>query len=314
MKQYKSIFAVLILCLLACCFTGCTKNVPSQEEKKPIRIVATNFPAYDFARELAGDIAQVTMLVPPGQESHTFEPTPRDIVALKEADLFIYNGGESDRWVHRLIDSAELEQNKTLAMMDCVDTLSTAHDNHKEHDHSAFYEYDEHVWTSPNNAMKICKKIADTLTEKCPQYASTFTENEHIYRKKLESLDVLFRTTVENGKRNVLIFGDRFPFRYFADQYGLSYFAAFPGCGAETEPDAATVKFLIDKVKEEQIPVVLYVELSNTYTATAICETTGAKPALFHSCHGVTKEELEDGENYVSLMEKNAEILKEALS
>ena len=311
----KEISIFLLTVLLAGLVSGCAGSpTKSKEENDKIRIIATSFPPYDFARQIAGDAAQVSMLLAPGQESHSFEPTPQDIAALTQADLFIMGGGKSDEWAKKLAKSANLGAENTLSMMDNFPILPETYHAHETDDHSENYAYDEHVWTSPAGAMEICKKIADALCVLSPENSQIFMKNLDEYLKKLEALDNEFWYVVESSPKKTLIFGDRFPFHHFAQRYGLSYYSAFPGCAGETEPIAATMKLLIDKVKEEKIPVVLHIELSNTKIAEAICEATGAKPMLFHACHGVTKDELDRGETYLSLMEQNVAVLKEALS
>lgn len=314
-KIYKKIVLLLMIFIFTLSVTCCRSQSNLQNNQEKLKIISVSFPAYDFAKKIAGDKADVSMLISPGQESHTFEPTPRDIINIRQADLLII-GGKSDTWVQKLIDSSELDESKILSMMDCVTLISEeeSEETHHEHDHSSFYDYDEHVWTSPVNAMEICKKITEKLIAKSPDNTQLFFDNLNNYLQELNALDETFSNIVTEGKRKTLIFGDRFPFRYFADRYGLSYYAAFPGCSAETEPDAAMIKFLIDKVNDNHIPVVLHIELSNTDIADAICEATGAKKALFHSCHGVTNDELSQGETYISIMMKNADVLKEALS
>ena len=314
-RTLKKITAYCLSVLLCALFAGCTA-IPQKtaDEQEKIRIITTSFPPYDFARQIAKDTAEISMLLAPGQESHSYEPTPQDMVQLQQADLFIMGGGKSDEWAKKLAKSANLGAENTLSMMDCVAALPETDHAHKTEDHSENFAYDEHVWTSPANAMAICRQITDALCTLSPENAPIFRENLEEYLKKLESLDNEFWYVVENSPKKTLIFGDRFPFRYFAQRYGLSYYSAFPGCAGETEPDAATMKFLIDKVNAEHIPVVLHIELSNRKIADAICEATGAKPMLLHSCHGVTKDEMARGETYVSLMEQNIAVLKEALS
>ncbi len=311
-KKMTAYFLPVLLCALLAGCAAIPQKTADKHEK--IRIITTSFPPYDFARQLAGDMAEVTMLLAPGQESHTYEPTPQDMVQLQQADLFIMGGGKSDEWAKKLAKSANLGVENTLSMMDNFPVLPETYHAHETDDHSENFAYDEHVWTSPAGAMEICKKIADALCALSPENSEFFLKNLEEYLKKLELLDNKFWYVVENSPRKTLIFGDRFPFRYFAQRYGLSYYAAFPGCAQETEPVASTMKFLIDKVNQEKIPVVLHIELSNRKVADTICEATGAKPMLFHACHGVTKEELAAGATYISLMEQNVEVLKEALS
>lgn len=311
MKKITKLVTVLLFVSLL--ISGCGALNESETTDK-INIVTTNFPPYDFTREIAGDLADVTMLLSPGQESHTFEPTPQDIIKLEKADIFIIGGGKSDEWARKLSENVQNTKLKVLSMMDCVEILPEETTHHHEEDHSEFYEYDEHVWTSPENAKKICEEIASLLISVDLENEAVYKENLNEYKEKLDELDKSFLDVVNESEQSTIIFGDRFPFRYFADCYGLSYFAAFPGCSGETEPDAATMKFLIDKTKEEKIPVIFYTELSNHKIADAICEVTGAKPMLLHSCHGITKDEFERGETYLSLIRKNVNALKEALS
>lgn len=319
-KNFKRIVCLSLIFALISALCSC--SAPKKTDSDKLTIITTNFPPYDFARQIAGAHAEVTMLLVPGEESHTFEPTPQDVIALTQADLFILGGGESDEWAKKLIASSELDANKTLFMMDCVETVKEEytegmhheHEEHDAHDHSKFYEYDEHVWTSPENAKKICARIAEKLTAADAENAQAYTDNLSRYLGELSTLDGQFSEVVSAGVRDTIVFADRFPFRYFADRYGLTYFAAFPGCSGETEPDAATMKFLIDKVNTESIPAVFYTELSDRKIADSICEATGAKQLLFHSCHSVTKDEFERGETYLSLMQKNVMALKEALS
>ena len=311
----KKMLAFFLALLFLLSFSGCGANVTENtlpDEK--LQIITTSFPPYDFARQLAGDMAEVTMLLPPGQESHAFEPTPKDMLRLEQADLFIMGGGKSDEWAKKLAKSANLGAENTLSMMDNFPVLPETYHAHETDAHNENYAYDEHVWTSPAGAMEICKNIAHALCVLSPENSEIFSKNLEEYLKKLESLDNEFWHVVESSPRKTLIFGDRFPFRYFAQRYGLLYYSAFPGCAGETEPDAATMKFLIDKVNQEKIPVVLHIELSNRKVADAICEATGAKPMLLHACHGVTKEELAAGATYLSLMQQNLAVLKEALS
>jgi zinc transport system substrate-binding protein len=173
--------------------------------------------------------------------------------------------------------------------------------------------YDEHVWTSPKNAALIVRAIADALCEIKQENAGDYKINSENYLAELNALDAEFQSIVNHAARKTIVFGDRFPFRYFADAYGLDYFAAFPGCAAESEPSAQTVAFLIDKVKTENIPVIFHQEMSNGKMAETICEATGAKIALFHACHNVSKDEFASGATYLSLMRQNATVLKEAL-
>jgi zinc transport system substrate-binding protein len=491
--------------LIVCIFLSFTALLSAGGRKESagtgggVKVVTTIFPPYDFVREIGGGKVDLTMLLPPGAESHSFEPTPRDIITVQNSDIFIYVGGESDAWVERILSSMDTGRMRIISLMDCVEVVEelivegmqdeeeghshgeepftvadvkdralsdwagnwqsvypylldgtldpvmehkaesgekTAEEYYEQyktaymtdmdkvtitadsisfsrngvpvtakyvykgtgitpvddgtlwvrykfeasgnapkgapryimfsdhlhapakpehfhiyssdesfdalmedtdpvnyptyylsdltnaeivaemigHDHEEEEaEYDEHVWTAPRNARLIVEKISAALCEADPANASAYRTNTAAYLEKLDTLDAAFRNAVSGGKRKTLVFGDRFPFRYFADAYGLSYFAAFPGCSTETEASAATVAFLIDKVRQEKIPVVFHIELSNGKIADIICEETGAKKSLLHAAHNVSKQEFEGGATYLGLMTKNIETLREAL-
>ena len=336
MKKLALIVAAFVL---MGSLSGCAQKsneVASNEEK--ISIVTTIFPPYDFVREVAGDLVDVSMLLPPGAESHSFEPSPQDIIKIQNADLFIYNGGDSDHWVDEIIGSMGSDAPRTLKMMDVVALLEEEvvegmeddHDHHHEgeehhdedadHDHDHDHEghshegvMDEHVWTSPKNAAKISEAIAQHLAFLDSANASKYADNFKAYEEKLMALDQKFQAVVDSGSKHTIIFGDRFPLRYFADAYGLEYYAAFVGCSTQSDASAATVAFLIDKVKEENLPVVFHIELSAHKIADAIADATGAEVALFHSCHNLTKDEMDQGASYLSLMTANVDALAKAL-
>ncbi len=292
---------------------------------KPV-IVATIYPQYDFARAVAGDNAEVSMLLKPGAEVHSYEPTPKDIKKMQKADLFIYTGGENDVWIEKIL-SNNGKMPRTLKLLDLVDTVGeelvegmTEEEEEHEHEHGhdedeeEEVEIDEHVWTSPLNAIKITQAICDELCAIDGAHAAAYKKNASAYIAQLQNLHEQFSSVVKNTKRKVFVFGDRFPLRYFADAYGLSYYAAFPGCATDVEASAATIKFLINKVKEEKIPVVFTIEFSNGKIADTICEATGAKKMEFHCCHNVSADDLKKGETYVSIMTRNVSALKAALN
>ena len=510
MKRLASLLTVAMLLALV---SGCGGGSAAQEsaatgtiaeDEGKLQVVATIFPGYDFAREVAGDDVALTMLLPPGSESHSFEPSPQDIIAIQNCDVFIYVGGDSDAWVDGILESIDTTNTKVISMVDLVQTVDeeivegmeddhghdhnhgaidpddihdrplsdwsgswttieaalasgdmdeyithnaaenemdfdsqkaayeerwrsdypafeitenglviggTEHlyryagyrlvegesgssvwygfeaenengdvpkyiafsdhgtgrddheeEHHEEHDHEEelahFHmrygsesfvalaeaegwaptyfpadastaavagamaghghgeetEIDEHVWTSPANAIAISERIAEALCQLDAQNAETYQANCDAYVEKLNALNASFREVVANGARKTLIFGDRFPFRYFADVYGLEYYAAFPGCSTETVASAQTVAFLIDKTVAENIPVVFHIELSNEKMADTICEATGVKKLRLHSVHNVTADDFANGATYLSLMNENVKALKEALS
>ncbi len=309
----RSVALCAIAALLTLLFFGCAHAVPEQEDGR-LRIVTTIFPPYDFAQHLVAQLAAVTQLLPPGAESHGYEPSPQDILTIQRCDLLIYTGGENDFWIEEILASMGEDAPETLTLTECVDLLEEqAAAGGEESAHHA-HELDEHVWTSPKNAARIVEAICARLCTLDPANASPYRANAEVYLEKLYELDAVFVDLVDNAARTEFVVGDRFPFRYLAEAYGLTAYAAFPACGGETEPSAAGIAQLCDKIEAEKIPVVFYIEASNHLVADAIAEATGAKTLRLHSCHNLTKEERERGEDYLSLMWQNAENLKEALS
>ncbi len=302
----KRLIAILLcLCLMLC---GCTAQPEKPHDETKLQIVCTSFPAYDFAREIAGDRAELTLLIKPGSEVHSYEPTPKDMIRIQESDLFICNGGESEQWAKTLI-TPELN---TIYMMGCVDTVEESADGiYNAEDGEP--ELDEHVWTSPLNAIKISEEICNALCKLDTDNAEAYKTNFTAYKAQLMALDREFRQVIKNSGKHTLVFADRFPMRYFALEYGLDCYAAFPGCSSETEPSAKTVAYLIDRVREDKIPAVLYMEFSNQKMANVICEDTGCKKLPFYSAHSVSAEQFEQGVSYLDLMRINLNSLKEAL-
>ena len=287
----------------------------SQKQSEKISIITTNFPAYDFARAVAGDKADVKMLLKPGAEMHDFEPTPSDIIDIEKSALFIYTGGESDEWVEDILSSTNV--NKSLKMMDAVELVEEeaveGMEAEEEEEEGEEPEYDEHVWTTPKNAKKIIAKIKDELIAISPENKDSFEQNTTNYSNRLDELDSEFKEIINSAKRKTIVFGDRFPLRYFAEEYGLEYYAAFPGCSEQTEASSATIAFLVNKVKSENIPVVFKIEMSNNKIAQTIADETGAKVLTFNSIHNISAEDFESGITYIDLMEGNLITLEEAL-
>lgn len=302
----KRLIAILLcLCLMLC---GCTAQPEKPHDETKLQIVCTSFPAYDFAREIAGDRAELTLLIKPGSEVHSYEPTPKDMIRIQESDLFICNGGESEQWAETLITP----KLNTIYMMDCVDTVEESTDGiYNAEDGEP--ELDEHVWTSPLNAIKISEEICNALCKLDNEHSEAYKTNFTAYKAQLMALDREFRQVIKNSGKHTLVFADRFPMRYFALEYGLDCYAAFPGCSSETEPSAKTVAYLIDRVREDKIPAVLYMEFSNQKMADVICEDTGCRKLPFYSAHSVSAEQFEQGVSYLDLMRINLNSLKEAL-
>ena len=337
MKKIVSMMSAITLSIFT--LTGCssentqTENTQTNDDK--IKVISTVFPGYDFTKEIGKDLVDASILIPPGAESHSYEPSPQDIIDIQNADLFIYTGGESDEWIDEILESMD-KPVKTLKMVDCVELLENeehthedehSHDeehteehseeNHSEEEHTEeeheHSEYDEHVWTSPKNAIKISEKIEEALSDIDEENSSTYQKNLDEYILELEKLDNEFTEFFKTVDNKTLIFGDRFPFRYFANEYGLDYHAAYMGCSTDVEPSASTIAELIDIVNDEKIGTIFYIEFSNHKVADSIAESTGADTKMLHSCHNVSKDELNNNATYISLMKNNLETLKEAM-
>ncbi len=324
----KSLKKLLFLCLAipfaAVSLWGCSRSDrPSNTGESKLKVVTTLFPYYDFTRQVAGDKVELTMVVPAGMDSHSFEPTPADVQVIRDADVLISNGGALEHWLSQVLSAVDSDSMTVLTGMDqvnavqeeLVEGMEEEEHQHQEDDdgHGDHIEYDEHIWTSPVNAMILVESIRDTLSEKDPENRSYYEERAKSYLEKLKNLDDEFRKVAENKKRDMIVVGDKFPFRYLADEYGLSYRAAFSGCSTDTEPSAKTIAYLIDKMRLEQIPVVYYLELSSHRVSEIIAEETGAEPLLLHSCHNVSRREFDSGVTYLDLMEQNVINLKRGL-
>lgn len=330
----KIIIAVLCMLLTAGALAGCGEKNKS-EKNADLSIVATIFPGYDWVREIMGDEAEnadITMLMDNGTDLHSYQPTADDISKISKCDLFIYAGGESDEWVKDALKQAENKDMKVINMMEMlgdsvkteevVEGMESEHDHdHDEdgdhHDSDQEVEYDEHTWLSLKNAEMICEAIENDLSSLDPENKDIYKKNSEEYISKLSELDSKYQKTVDDAARKTVLFGDRFPFRYLTDDYGLDYYAAFVGCSAETEASFKTVKFLAEKVDELDLPCVMTIEGSDHKIAETIIRNTADKDQkvlTMDSMQAVTASDLKDGKTYLSVMEKNLEALKEALN
>ena len=309
--------ALLLITLLSAC--GEQTEQPNHTDDGRLSVVTTIFPPYDFIRQIAGDAVSVTMLLSPGNESHDFDPTLSDAALVDGADLFVYVGGETDRsWVPGLLDS--VGETRTIALTDCVTLNEEEHVEgmqEEDHDHDHTHDeteaaYDEHVWTSPKNAMQIVEVLCDALCELDPNNADLYTRNTAAYLDELRTLDADLTTMVAGGIRNTILFEGRFPFRYLCEDYGIDYYAPLSGCSSDTEVSLSTISFL-DKLKTESLPVVFHIEFSDETIADVLCDGTGANNLLLHSCHNVSQADFDGGVTYLSLMRQNLANLKEAL-
>lgn len=313
---------MLLSLLLAVGMLGCggRETEKKRESADGLVIVATLFPQYDFAREIVGDYGMVRLLLEPGMESHSFDPTTADMKEINDADLFLYTGPELETWVAQIEDSfsdrlhiVNLSEN----LMEELEGAAHEEESHEEADHGEMghhHEVEPHIWTNPVYAMEMVQQICDAVCELDPEHADIYKENTENYLAQLENLDKAFQEVVENGVRKEVVHGGRFALYYFAKRYGITFYAAYDSCEAQMEPSAKTVANLMKKVQEEQMTVVFYEELVEPRVARSISEDTGAKLLLLHSCHNVSKEEFEAGATYLGLMQKNVENLRIALN
>lgn len=350
MKNLKKLWAIFGLVLVVGLLAFLVLNREKFEQKK-YSVVSTSFPGYDFARAVTKNTNISTkMLVKPGAETHTYEPTPQDIIDIKNADMFVYVGGDSDTWVEKILKDVDTKKTHVVKLVDLVSTVEEEivdgmededdhehyhdhdhdhakhnhadhdhdheHHHHHDHDHESHAhkhehdeeeegpEIDEHVWTSPKKAMEIVKKIAEVASEIDADEKTKINDNAEKYVAEIAQVDKDLHQAID-GKISEIVVADRFPFRYFADEFGLKYAAAFSGCSEQTEASAKTISFLINKVKQEKIKKIYKIELSNGKIAETVSKDTGAEVLELHSVHNVTAEDFSKGVTYVDLMKRN---------
>ncbi|MBT9766407.1 metal ABC transporter substrate-binding protein [Clostridium sp. MCC345] len=340
----KKITALLLaLFMLVGALAGCGKQNDTNQTDK-LSIVTTIFPEYDWVREILGDKAdnaEITMLLDNGVDLHSYQPTADDIVKISDCDLFIYVGGESDEWVEDALRNAANGNMKVINLLEVLgDSVKTeeivegmqeeehehedaeehehedahAHEDAEEHEHEE--ETDEHVWLSLKNAKMLVRVISKALQELDPNNKDIYAANADAYVKKLSALDAEYQTAVDAASNKTILFGDRFPFRYLVDDYGLRYYAAFVGCSTETEAGFETISFLAKRVDELKLPCVLTIEGAQHKIAETIVRNTTAKNQrvlTMDSMQSTTSKDVKNGTTYLSVMEKNLSVLKEAL-
>lgn len=323
MKRY----IVIILAMMAVfCMAACGGTSEFNKEDGKIKIVTTIFPEYDWVKAVMGDKAEgadITLLLDNGVDLHSYQPTAEDILKISTCDMFIYVGGESDEWVE---DALATAQNKDICVINLMEVLGEnvkeeetveGMQEEKEHDHEdGDKEYDEHVWLSLKNAGTLVEAIADGLTKIDQSNAQTYKTNADSYISELKQLDEEYAETVDKAPIKTILFGDRFPFRYMADDYGIRYYAAFVGCSAETEASFETISFLARKADELDLPAVITIEGSDKKLAETIVKNTASenmKILTMDSMQAATSKDAGEGITYISVMRKNLEVLREAL-
>ena len=334
MQKKILIFLTLSLFLIISC-NDADKNNKEKTNDGKIKVVSTIFPIYDFTKNIAGDNVNIQMIIRPGIEIHSFNATPADIINIQNSDVFIYIGGESEAWAEKVVDSMDTNGKKIIKLMDYVKALDEeivegmeheeGHNHEKESNHDEHEDYieeshthegiyDEHIWTSPKNAKLMVTAICNALSEIDANNADLYNANADKYNQELTALDNEIKNTVASSKRKNIVFGDRFPFRYLAEEYGLEYRAPFTGCSSQVDASPKTIAYLIDYIKDNKIPYLYYIELSNEKIANTLIEQTGAEKLKLHSVQNVSKEEFDSGATYLSIMRDNLESLKKGLN
>ena len=331
MKLKKVLFLVMLIAIIVSFIAIIALSSAKRKEKSTdkIDVVVTNFPAYDFVRQIAGDKANITYLLGPGVDAHSYEPTAQDLIDIQNADIFIYVGGNMEKWADRVLETLDVSDTKIVKLTDMVtleaeEPIDGAEHNHgnehneeahsdEHHDEEEHHEFDEHIWTSPANGIILVQNIAKILSETDTENAKLYEKNANNYISEIQNVQNEINTIVQNKKRDRLVFGDKMPMQYFLKEFGLTATAAFTGCSTETEPSAQTIAYLTKKVKEDNIPVVLYIELSTGKVANTISDETGVEAMQIQTLHNVSREDFENGETYVSLMLRNLDVLERAL-
>ncbi len=348
MKKILSLFFAVMICAAALAGCGTVKSAErgsssvkkesvvsetsdshNTEDDRKLQIVTTIFPEYDWVNEILGDkrdAAEVTMLLDNGVDLHSYQPTAADIAKISTCDLFVYVGGESDVWIKNALAEATNKDMKVINLLEVlgdsvkeeevVEGMEAEHEEEAEGEEEG-PEYDEHVWLSLRNAKTLCASICDDLCALDSANAESYKANLKAYTDKLDVLDKQYSDVVDKSTNKTVLFGDRFPFRYMADDYGIKYYAAFVGCSAETECSFNTIIFLAGKVDELSLPAVLTIEGPNHDIAQTVVDNTKAKSAkilTLDSMQSITSDDAANGKNYLSIMTSNLDILKEALN
>lgn len=318
LKKIRTFTVIGVILLALVTFVGCSLH-SSESATNKIKATASLFPQYDFARQIAGDKAEVSLLLPPGSESHTYDPSPADVLKISSSDIFLYTGKEMEPWANQIISSV---QNDKLIIADVssgIDLIESEYHshhhgehNHRENEHE--HNFDPHFWLDLTLAAKTVDNIAAAFCEKDSQNSSYYKNNAENLKQKLLELDADFNDMISTSKRNGIVFAGRFAHLYFIKRYGLDYISAFDSCSTEAEPSVKKVAKILDFIEKNDIPAVYYEEFSEPKIANSIAEQTGVKTLKFSTLHNVTKEQLESGVTFVELMRENLENLRQGLN
>lgn len=312
MKKIVSVFVTFAVVMLSIMFLAVNSiKEENDDDISKIDVVATLFPQYDFVKQVGKDKVNVSLLLPPGTETHTYDPSPKDIIEINKSKLFIYTGEYMEPWAESIASSID----KSVRVLDASNNISyikEEHDHEKSDEHE--HEYDPHIWLDISNAKIMVDNILKALIEIDSENVEYYTKNATEYKEKLDKLDMEFESVIANGKRNILCFGDKFAYMYFIQRYNLEYITAYDGCTTNSEPSVAKILSIEEKIKEENIPVIFYESLSEGTIAKAIAKDTNIKALEFSSVHTVSSEDIQNGATYISVMEKNLNSLSKALN
>lgn len=309
----KKIIAVLLtfFLIIGAIFIALGNINKDNKQRDKITVVTSLFPEYDFVKQIGKDKVDVKILLPPGTESHTYEPTPKDIVSINEADMFIYTSNQMEPWAEKIAESIDSKNTTILQAGQDINLIEIEHDHEEGNEEHAT---DAHIWLNPLNAIKMVENITDKLCEISKENEEYFRSNANAYIEELKKLDTEIEETVKSSKTKKLVFGGEFAYIYFLNRYNLEYATAYDGCGEGAEPSAKKIKEIIDTMNNEKIPVIFYEELSAGKIAKMIAEETDAKALVFNTAHNVTNADLENGVTYISIMRENVDKIKVALN
>ncbi len=319
-KLRKIILIIIALLIIAVgiffIFNGA--NVGYKVDNK-IQVISSNFASYDFLRAIIGDNKNVelTYLIGPGKDIHSYEPSARDLIKIQNANLFVYLSNESEQWADKVLDSIENTNTEVICISDFVDKITEQEIDgaEEENEHDEEESFDEHIWTSPKNAIKMVETLEQYMEKIDSSNSEIYKKNSELYISKIQEVDKKIQDIVDNKIRNRLIFADKMPMQYFMNDYNLEVSSAFNGCSTETDPSAKTIAYLEENIKENKIPVVLYIELNSGKIAKIISDDVGnyCEPMQIQSLQNISLDDFNNGETWVSLMTRNLEVLKKAL-
>lgn len=314
------LIAIILVGIIAGVVLGKKNKTGNNNNTEKIKVTASNFASYDFLRAIIGDNdnIELTFLLGPGKDAHSYDPTAQDLITIQNSDLFIYIGGEMEKWADRVLPTLDTSNTKVICVADDIKTIDEKEIDGAEPEEEEDEEegaFDEHIWTSPDNAITMVNTLEKSMEEIDSLNSSEYKQNAEKYIAKIKNVDKQIQEIVDNKKRDRLVFGDKMPMQYFINYYKLQVSAAFSGCSTETEPSSKTIAYLVNKAKEEKTPVILYIELNNGKVANTIANEVGngCKAMQIQTLHNVSKTDFDNGETWVSLMERNLDVLKAAL-